>query len=676
MGGGAPFMPPDIPLPPAEGREQRRRIKTARDEEAGDRKGTPKGVKGARRHEEVGGSDISKLYTKGARPRRKVKARKHTKVVHTIPAAHKRVVRVDETMSVTELGKTLGVKVSDIIKKLMDLGVMATANQRLDFDTISIIATEYNFEAKNVTFDERALLSGPASAEAAEEVDPDAVLRAPVVTIMGHVDHGKTTLLDRIRKANVAAGEAGGITQHIGAYRVDTSNGPVVFLDTPGHAAFSAMRARGASVTDLIVVVVAADDGVMPQTEESIKHARAAGVPIIVAVNKCDKHGVDPNRIRQEMTKFELVPEEWGGDTMYVNISALKGDGIPELLDSLALQAEVLELKANPKKQAYGRVIESRVDKGRGTVVTVLVQEGTLKQGDYMVVGQSHGRVRAMADHHGKQIKAAGPSTPVEISGLSGVPSAGEEFTLVKNERDAKRIVSNREVKAKEASRPALVHPVDPWSTSEKKVVNLIVKADVSGSLEAIKLALEQLSTSEVEVKVMTAAVGQVTESDIYLAQTASASVIGFNVGPDSKAKRLAEQGGVQITGYSIIYELIDAVKDMMSGMLEPEIVETRLGKAEVRAVFHVQKVGSIAGSFVLDGKVLRNATGRVMRAGAVIAEGKIATLKRFKDDAREVSSGYECGIAVDGYKDVQVGDMIEVIEFKTIRRTIDGDVR
>jgi len=670
--GGAPFMPPDIPLPPAEGREQRRRIKTARDEEAADRKGAPKG---ARRREDVSATDLQKLAAKGARPRRKVKARKHTKVVHTIPAAHKRVVRVDETMSVSELGKTLGVKVADIIKKLMDLGVMATANQRLDFDTISVIATEYNFEAKNVTFDERALLSGPSKEEEAV-VDPEAALRAPVVTIMGHVDHGKTTLLDRIRKANVAAGEAGGITQHIGAYRVDTASGPVVFLDTPGHAAFSAMRARGASVTDLIVVVVAADDGVMPQTEESIKHARAAGVPIIVAVNKCDKHGVDPNRIRQEMTKFELVPEEWGGDTMYVNISALKGDGIPELLDSLALQAEVLELKANPKKQAYGRVIEARIDKGRGTVVTVLVQEGTLKQGDYMVVGQSHGRVRSMTDHLGKQIKAAGPSTPVEISGLSGVPSAGEEFTLVKNERDAKRIVSNREVKAKEASRPTLVHPVDPWGQSDKKVVNLIVKADVSGSLEAIKLALEQLSTVEVDVKVMTAAVGQVTESDVYLAQTAGANVIGFNVGPDGKAKRLAEQGGVQITSYSIIYELIDAVKDMMSGMLEPEIVETRLGKAEVRAVFHIQKVGAIAGSFVLDGKVLRNATGRVLRAGAVFAEGKIITLKRFKDDAREVSSGYECGIAVDGYKDVQVGDVIEVIEFKTIRRTIDGDVR
>jgi len=667
------FTPDSIPLPADPLKEQqRRRTKVVRDE-VNTSSDKPRTARPARRRQEF---DQSDLYRGGGRKhsrvRRKVKSRRSSKLIITTPAAHKRVVRVDETISVGELAKSLGVKAAELIKKLMELGVMANINQRLDFDTVTLIAGEYNYEAKNVAFDESELLSGPATAEA-EEVDPDAILRAPVVTVMGHVDHGKTTLIDRIRSANVASGEAGGITQHIGAYRVETKSGPVVFLDTPGHAAFSSMRARGASVTDLIVLVVAADDGVMPQTIESIKHAQAANVPIIVAVNKCDKYGVDPNKIRQEMTQFELVPEEWGGETMFVNISALNGDGVDDLLESLALQAEVLELKANPKKPAYGRVVEARIDRGRGTVVTVLVQEGTLKQSDYMVVGQSYGRVRSMTNHVGKKLKSAGPSTPVEISGLNGVPAAGEEFTLVKNERDAKRVVSNRESKAREANKPASILPSDPWNTVEAKVQTLILKADVAGSLEAVRHSLEALSTSEVEIKVITAAVGQVTESDVYLAQTAGASIIGFNVGPDSKAKRLAEQAEVSIERYSIIYELIDAVKDIMSGLLEPEIIESRIGKAEVRAVFHIQKVGSVAGSFVLDGKVIRNASGRVIREGEQLHEGKIHTLKRFKDDVREVSTGYECGIAIDGYKDVRTGDMIEVIEYETIRRTIDG---
>jgi translation initiation factor IF-2 len=400
---------------------------------------------------------------------------------------------------------------------------------------------------------------------------------------MGHVDHGKTTLLDSIRSSNVVSGEAGGITQHIGAYKIETPSGPVVFLDTPGHAAFSAMRARGASVTDLIVLVVAADDGIMPQTIESINHARAANVPLIVAVNKIDKHGVDPDRIRQELTAYEIVPEEWGGETMFVNISALRGDGVDELLESLALQAEILELKANPKKPAYGRVVEARIDKGRGTVVTVLVQEGQLKQSDYMLVGKHYGRIRSLNNHLGKKIKTAGPSTPVEITGLNGVPSAGEEFFLVKNERDAKRIVSSREIKAQEQKRssaPAL--PSDPWNVVEKQTQNLIIKADVSGSLEAIKASLNALGTDEVEVNILSSAVGQITESDVMLAQTANANVIGFNVGPDSKAKRLAEQAGTFVERYSIIYELLDAVKDLMSGFFALEIIEERIGCVEV----------------------------------------------------------------------------------------------
>lgn len=671
-----PADPAQVPVavdPQNPNKETRRRVRvTPKADEVADRQ---RGVRQSRRRQEIRQHELygSNQRLGGPRTRRKLKGRKSSKQVITMPAAHKRVVRVDETMSVGELGKVMGVKSSDLIRKLMELGVMATITQQLDFATIELIAPEFNFEAKDVAFDEQELLSGPVDAEV--EVDPDAVLRAPVVTIMGHVDHGKTTLLDQIRAARVAQGEAGGITQHIGAYRVDTESGPVVFLDTPGHAAFSAMRARGASVTDLIVLVVAADDGVMPQTVESINHAKVAGVPVIVAVNKCDKEGVNPDKIRRELSNHELIPEEWGGDTMFINISALRGDGVDNLLESLALQADVLELKANPKKSAYGRVVEARVDKGRGTVVTVLVQEGTLKKGDFMLVGQNYGRVRMMTDHFGKSIKQAGPSTPVELTGLNGVPAAGEEFYLVKNERDAKRIVNNRETKAKEAHKPASILPSDPWSTSVKRYQHLILKADVSGSLEAIRASIEALSTEEVEVKVITSGIGQVTESDVTLAQASEASILGFNVGADNKARNIAEKGEISISKYSIIYELIDHVKDLMSGLLEPEVIEERLGKVQVRQVFHIQKIGSIAGSFVLDGKVNRNAHARVMRDGEQVHEGRINTLKRFKDDVREVSSGYECGIAIDGYRDVQEGDMLEVIEYKEIRRRIDDVV-
>ena len=668
-------QPAPVPVEtPNPNKEVRRRVRvTPKTEEVGERQ---KNFRQSRRRQEIRQHELygGNNRPSGSRMRRKSKGRKSSKQIITTPAAHKRVVRVDESMSVGELGRVMGVKASDLIRKLMELEVMATITQQLDFATIELIAPEFNFEAKNVAFDEQELLSGPGEVEEVEE-DPSAVLRAPVVTIMGHVDHGKTTLLDRIRSANVAQGEAGGITQHIGAYRVETENGSVVFLDTPGHAAFSAMRARGASVTDLVVLVVAADDGVMPQTVESINHAKAANVPVIVAVNKCDKEGVNTDRIRQELSSHDLIPEEWGGDTMFVNISALRGDGVDELIESLALQAEVLDLKANPDKPAYGRVVEARIDKGRGTVVTVLVQEGTLKKSDYMLVGQNYGRVRMMTDHYGKSIKSAGPSTPVELTGLNGVPAAGEEFYLVKNERDAKRIVNNRETKAKEAHKPTSILSVDPWNTSVKKYQHLILKADVSGSLEAIKSSIEALSTEEVEVKVITSGIGQVTESDISLAQASEATVLGFNVGADNKARRIAEKASVSISRYSIIYELIDHVKDLMSGLLEPEVIEERLGKVQVRQVFHIQKVGLIAGSFVLDGKVTRNSHARVLREGDQVHEGRINTLKRFKDDVREVSSGYECGIAIDGYRDVQEGDMLEIIEYKEIRRRIDDVV-
>jgi translation initiation factor IF-2 len=670
---GSPINVNEIVLPPpmpGDAKDQRRRPKPKTTEESTERTRNQRNV--SRRRQEIYQNDLYRSAGGRNSYRNRRRKRKGAKPILTTPAAHKRVVRVDETISVGELGKSMGVKSADIIRKLMDLGMMVTINQQIDFDTVCLVVADYNYEAKNVAFDEQTLLSGP-EAETKKEEDPNAVLRAPVITIMGHVDHGKTTLLDSIRSSNVVSGEAGGITQHIGAYKIETPSGPVVFLDTPGHAAFSAMRARGASVTDLIVLVVAADDGIMPQTIESINHARAANVPLIVAVNKIDKHGVDPDRIRQELTAYEIVPEEWGGETMFVNISALRGDGVDELLESLALQAEILELKANPKKPAYGRVVEARIDKGRGTVVTVLVQEGQLKQSDYMLVGKHYGRIRSLNNHLGKKIKTAGPSTPVEITGLNGVPSAGEEFFLVKNERDAKRIVSSREIKAQEHKRSsAPAPPSDPWNVVEKQTQNLIIKADVSGSLEAIKASLNALGTDEVEVNILSAAVGQITESDVMLAQTANANVIGFNVGPDSKAKRLAEQAGTFVERYSIIYELLDAVKDLMSGLLAPEIIEERIGRVEVRQVFHIQKVGSIAGSFVLDGKVNRNASARIMRDGEQIFEGKISTLKRFKDDVREVSNGYECGIAVEGYKDIQEGDVLEVIEYTEIRRSID----
>jgi translation initiation factor IF-2 len=603
-------------------------------------------------------------------------SRKGAKTLLTTPAAHKRVVRVNGTISVGELGKAIGVKAKEVMNRLFQMGVMITINEHVDLDTAALIATEYDYEVKNVAFDEGAVLSGPVDVAKVEE-DPDAVLRAPVVTIMGHVDHGKTTLLDRIRSANVASGEAGGITQHIGAYRVETARGPVVFLDTPGHAAFTSMRARGAAVTDLVVLVVAADDGVMPQTEESINHARAAGVPLIIAINKIDKPGIDPERIKQELTKFELVPEEWGGETMMLPISALRGDGVDNLLESLALQAEVLELKANPNKPAFGRVVEARIEKGRGTVVTVLVQEGTLKQGDYMVAGSHLGRVRALLDNSAKRLKSVGPSTPVEVLGLGGLPRAGDVFYTAKNEKAAKKVVANRDTEAKHAADAVRknLNAADllaAMGRREREKQNIILKTDVSGSLEALRQSLEQLATDEVEVKLVHTAVGGISESDIDLASASNSTIVGFNVGPDAKAKRAADQAGVNILRYSVIYDVLDSVKEMLSGLLEPETIELALGKAEVRAVFHIQKVGSVAGSFVLEGKMVRNAVGRIRRDGELVYEGKISTLKRFKDDVREVASGYECGLSVDGYKDIREGDIIEAVEFKQVKRKID----
>ncbi len=684
--GGPPRGPGGGPMPPppgASGDSRRRRSGP----------GGPGGPSGGRDRQRGGSSrnnsrrrrvfnreDIYKggSHRSGRGRRRKMSSRKGAKTQLTTPAAHKRVVRVDETISVGELGKAMGAKANELIRKLMGMGVMATINQQIDVETASLLAAEYDYEVKNVAFQEDDVLSGPTNEEKVAE-DPDAIPRAPVVTIMGHVDHGKTTLLDRIREANVAEGEAGGITQHIGAYKVNVGDGPgVVFLDTPGHAAFTAMRARGASVTDIVVLIVAADDGPMPQTVESINHARAAGVPLVVAINKIDKPGVDPERIKQALTQYELVPEEWGGDTMFVPVSALTGQGVDDLLEALALQAEVLELKANPKKPAYGRVVEARVDKGRGTVCTVLVQEGTLKAKEYIVSGNNYGRVRALIDNSGKRIKTAGPSTPVEVLGLGGMPAAGDAFYTAKNEKDAKRVVSNREERdARQAVADAMVgqSPMERLAAltrPEKETQTIILKTDVSGSLEALRSAVEQLSTDEVEAKLVHAAVGAISESDVDLATASEAVIIGFNVKPDGKSKRAADQAGIQILTFSVIYDVLDTMKEMLSGLLSPETVEEHLGWAEVRAVFHIQKVGTVAGCFVTDGKMLRNAQARIHRDGDVVHTGKLSTLKRFKDDVREVASGYECGLSVDGYKDVQEGDRVEVFELKQIKRSID----
>ncbi|MBU0552602.1 translation initiation factor IF-2, partial [Myxococcota bacterium] len=642
-----------------------------------DRSARPQRPNQRSRRQMVGRDEIYN-GAQGRNRKRRVSSRKGAKTQLTRPAAHKRVVRVDGTISVGELAKAMSVKGNEVLAKLIQLGVMCTLNQQIDAETCALVATEYEYEIKDVAFDEDEVLSS-AQSDAEIEKDPDALPRSPIVTVMGHVDHGKTTLLDHIRNAQVAAGEAGGITQHIAAYRVKAKDGnELVFLDTPGHAAFTAMRARGASITDLIVLVVAADDGVMPQTVESINHARAAGVPLIVAINKLDKPGVDPERIKQELTKYNLVSEEWGGETMFVNISALKGTNIDALLEALALQAEILELKANPKKEAFGTVLEARIDKGRGSVCTIIVQEGTLKSGDYVVTGQSYGRVRALIDDRGKRIKEAGPATPVEVLGLNAIPAAGDTFHVVANERDAKKVVSRRDTQARAAvmdNSRRTDAGVDLLAAMGKPAAQrkaFILKTDVAGSLEALKATINDISNDEVEVHFIHTGVGQVNESDITLAQAAEATVLAFNVGADAKAKRAADQAGIKILTHKVIYEIVDLVKDLLSGMLTPDIVESFLGRAEVRAVFSI-KTGQVAGCYVQEGKILRNARARVFRGGNKVYEGKLITLKRFKDDVREVNSGYECGLSIDGYKEIAEGDIVEVFELKEVRRKL-GD--
>lgn len=579
-------------------------------------------------------------------------------------------VNVPETIPVAELAQRLTVKVGEVIKRLMKMGVMASMNESIDQDTAVLLVEEMGHQAVLVSENdiEHAL-------EKSLETEGDSFHRAPVVTVMGHVDHGKTSLLDYIREAKVAAGEAGGITQHIGAYRVTTSRGEITFLDTPGHAAFTAMRARGAKATDVVILVVAADDGVMPQTEEAILHARAAGVPIVVAINKCDKPSADPDRVTNELVVKGVIPENYGGDTQFIQVSAHTGQGIDELLEAISLQAEVLELTAVPNAAAKGVVIEARVDKGRGTIATILVQQGTLKQGDLILAGQSYGRVRAMSNERGQVVTEAGPSTPVEILGLDTAPSAGDDFVVLTDERKAREVAqfrAEKERKEKLARFQAskLENMFSNMEAGQKKNLTVVVKADVRGSLEAIMASLNDIGNDEVQVNIISSGIGGITENDVNLAITSGAIIVGFNVRADSTTRRMAESEGVDIRYYSIIYQLLDEVKAALSGMLDPERVETIVGIANVREVFNSPKFGQVAGCMVVEGTVSRNKPIRVLRDNVVIFTGELESLRRFKDDVAEVRNGFECGIGVKNY-DVKVGDQIEVYEVKEVARQL-----
>lgn len=576
--------------------------------------------------------------------------------------ATKRRIRMEESIRVSELAHQMGVKASEIIKILFGLGVMATINNALDIDTATLVASEFGYEVEKVGFSEEEYLTSVSTPDAPELLKP----RPPVVTIMGHVDHGKTSLLDAIRKTSVTSGEAGGITQHIGAYHVKTKRGDIVFLDTPGHAAFTAMRARGAQVTDLVVLVVAADDGVMDQTREAINHARAAGVPILVAVNKIDKETANPDRVLRELSELGLQPEEWGGETVVGMVSAKTGKGLDDLLELIALQAEILELKANPDKPARGHVVEAKLDKGRGPVATVLIQEGTIHQGDVFVCGVFAGRVRAMFNDQGRKIKEAGPSMPVEVQGFEGVPEAGEEFVCLDDEKTARRIAEARATKLREkelakVSRVTLENFLKQSAdTQEAQVLNVVLKTDVQGSLEAITESLRKLSTDKVRIDIIHGGAGAISESDVMLAAASNAIIIGFNVRPTAKVKDVAEQEQVDIRFYDIIYKLVEEIKSAMAGLLAPVAKEVYLGQAEVRRVFSVPKVGSIAGCMVTDGKLTRSAQARLLRDGVVVYTGKISSLKRLKDDAREVVSNLECGVGLENFQDIKEGDIIE----------------
>ncbi|WP_440895363.1 translation initiation factor IF-2 [Amphibacillus sp. Q70] len=611
-----------------------------------------------------------KKDNKKQQPRKESKKEAAKQVDKSAGKKANRVIKYSGTLTVGDLAEKLGKDTNEIIKKLMLLGVMATKNQDLDDDSIELISTDYGMTVEKEVEIEKTDLS-----QYIEEDDEDQLTERPaVVTIMGHVDHGKTTLLDSIRQTKVTAGEAGGITQHIGAYQIRANDKKITFLDTPGHAAFTSMRSRGAQITDIAILVVAADDGVMPQTVEAINHAKAAEVPIIVAVNKVDKESANPDRVMQELTEYELVSEEWGGDTIFVPLSALQGEGIDDLLEMILLVAEVEELKASPISRASGTVIEAELDKGRGSVASLLVQSGTLRVGDPIVVGNTFGRVRAMVNDLGRRVKKAGPSTPVEITGLSDVPQAGDQFVVFEDEKTARQIGELRAQKQIEErrgsqSKVSLEDLFEQIKQGEIKDINIILKADVQGSAEALASSLQKIDVEGVKVNIIHTGVGAITESDIILASASNAIVIGFNVRPDNNAKKSAETENVDVRLHRIIYKAMEEIEAAMKGMLDPEFEEKVIGQAEVRETFKVSKIGTIAGSYVTDGKITRDSGVRVIRDGVVIFEGEIDSLKRFKDDVKEVSQNYECGITLKNFHDIKVGDIFECFVMEEIER-------
>lgn len=672
---------PAPPEPEAEakkrpGKPKKKKGKRARVDES--EKGPVRRGLPSRRKEVVTGDD---LYTrrrgpgrmmrgrKGARARAVAKDAKQTEI--TIPKAAKRRVKLDEAITVASLAKRMGVKAREVITQLMELGLMATVNQAIDFDTASLVATEFNYEAEKTGFEEAAIL------QAVPDQEEDLKTRHPVVTIMGHVDHGKTSVLDAVRQTKVAEGEAGGITQHIGAYNVKVDAGQVVFLDTPGHAAFTAMRARGARVTDLVVLVVAADDGVMQQTVEAINHAQAAEVPILVAINKIDKANADPDRVKRELAERGLNPEEWGGDVTMVEVSATEKTGLDELLELILLQAELMELKANPDKKSRGRVVEARLDRGKGPLATVLVQEGTLRAGDPFVCGTFYGRVRAMLDDRGRKVAEAPPSMPVEVHGISGVPQAGDELVVVNDEKQAKQVAAHRQLKSREAelsraTKVTLDNLFERIKEGETKELRIVLKADVQGSLEAITDSLNNLSTEEIKVNIIHSAAGAVTETDVMLASASDAITIGFSVRASQKAQELADAEKVDLRFYDVIYQLVAEVKDAMEGMLDPIYKEHFMGRAEVLKTFHASRIGTVAGSMVNEGRVERGAKIRVLRDNVVINDSNIASLRRYKDEVKEVKAGQDCGIIIENFNDVKIGDILETYTIEEIKAVLE----
>ncbi len=602
--------------------------------------------------------------------------KKAQKTEITVPSEKKRLIRIEDQIQLQTLAQRMSLKATDVLMKLMQLGMSGVhINSTLDADTAALLAQEFSYEVENVARSEEDIVGDARGTF--EDAEDDRETRAPIVTVMGHVDHGKTSLLDKIRSANVAQGEAGGITQHISAFRVDTRHGPVVFLDTPGHEAFTAMRARGAQATDIVILVVAADDGVMPQTREALAHAKAAGVPIVVAVNKIDKPDAKPDRVMNELAAEGLQPEDWGGDTMFVPCSALTGEGVERLLEGVIVQAEVLELTSNPKIPAEGVVLEAYLDRGRGPVANVLVRNGTLRAGDYIVAGGAWGRVRALTDDRGKVVRQAGPATPVEVLGLQEIPQAGDMVYRVTDQKKAQEVAESRRP-AGGGGGPATMSAArgldqlqQMLKSGDVQELRLVVKADVQGSVEALKKSFSELSTDKVKVNVIHTGVGGIIESDVMLASASSAIVIGFNVRPQGKASGVAKSENVEIRTYSIIYEAIDDVKAAMAGLLAPKLVEKELGKAEVRQVFSIPKVGAVAGCMVLDGKLVRTAKARLVRDGVIVWTGDLASLRRFKDDVREVTNGFECGLSLHGYNDLKAGDIIECFETEEVAATL-----